>query len=329
MKNYSDLIAVKTFESFIYPFAICKRFRSVVGAFIAAVGVIGASAATDFCQQTSHDALEACQDTAEGDQSIAFGKCDNVSDPTGRSDCRKQAAADFKTATQTCHDQFDARQAACQRLGPAPYDPVIDPANFTREVNNPYFPLPPGRTLVYEGQTVDGFNHTDFIITRKTKVIQGVTCIEVHDVVYHDGVLAEDTLDWFAQDKQGNVWYFGENTGELVDGRFVTLDGTFTAGVHRDKAGIIMKAHPMVGDFYRQEFSLDNAEDFAAVIALNATVKVPAGTFKNCLKTEETTPLETDLLEDKYYATGVGNVLTVNVRNGDKIKLIKITTNSQ
>src|SRR3979411_911569 len=122
MKNYPYVIAVKTFESFIYPFAICKRFRSVVGAFIAAVGMIGASAATDFCQQTSHDAPQACMDTPEGDQSIAFGKCDNVSDPTGRSDCRKQAAADFKTATQTCHDQFDARQAACQRLCPATDD---------------------------------------------------------------------------------------------------------------------------------------------------------------------------------------------------------------
>jgi hypothetical protein len=105
------------------------------------------------------------------------------------------------------------------------------------------------------------------------------------------------------------------------------LDGTFTAGVNRDKAGIIMKAHPMVGDFYRQEFSLDNAEDFAEVISLNATLAVPAGTFNSCLKTEETTPLEITLLEDKYYATGIGNVLTVNVRNGDKIELVNITTN--
>jgi hypothetical protein len=162
-------------------------------------------------------------------------------------------------------------------------------------------------------------------------VIQGVTCVQVHDVVYLDGVLAEDTLDWFAQDKDGNVWYFGENTGELVDGRFVTLDGTFTAGVNRDKAGIIMKAHPMVGDFYRQEFSLDNAEDFADVITLNATVTAgkPSRTFTRCLQTQETTPLETDLLEQKYYATGIGNILTVNSRNGDQIKFVKITTNSE
>ena len=329
MKNYSYFISIKKLESLIHAFTAREGLRLGLGVLIASFGLISASAATDFCQQTSRDALEACQDTAEGDQSIALGKCDNVSDPAARADCRKQAAADFRAAMQTCQEQFNARQAACQRLGGAPYDPVINPADFISGVNNPYFPLPPGRTLVYEGQTSQGFEHDEFIITHKTKVIQGVTCIQVHDLVYLDGVLAEDTLDWFAQDNQGNVWYFGENTGELVDGRFVTLDGTFTAGVNRDKAGIIMKAHPMVGDFYRQEFSLDNAEDFADVIKLNAIVKVPVGTFKNCLQTQETTPLETSLLEQKFYAVGIGNILTVNSNNGDKTKLVQITTNSE
>ena len=84
----------------------------------------------------------------------------------------------------------------------------------------------------------------------------------------------------------------------------------------------------MVGDFYRQEVSIDNAEDFAEVVNLNTSVNVPAGSFHHCLKMEETTPSETSLLEDKYY-TGVGNVLTVDVNNGDKIKLVRITTNSE
>ena len=98
-------------------------------------------------------------------------------------------------------------------------------------------------------------------------------------------MLAEDTLDWYAQDKEGNVWYFGENTAEFEDGRPVTLAGTFTAGVNNDKPGIIMEANSVVGDFYRQEFSLGNAEDNALVVGLNATVTVPAGTFHHCLKT--------------------------------------------
>jgi hypothetical protein len=297
---------------------------------IAAVGLIsGLGAATDFCQRTSQDALEACQDGAESDNSLALGKCENFSDPTVQSDCRKQAAADFHDAMQTCSDQFDARQVACQKLGPAPYDPRIDPARFVKGVTNVYFPLNPGTTLIYEGQTSEGFNHTEFAITRKTKVIMGVTCIEVHDTVKLDGRLAEDTLDWFAQDVEGNVWYFGENTGELVDGRFVTLDGTFTAGANNDKPGIIMKAHPMIGDFYRQEFSLDNAEDFAEVNGLNEIVAVgkPRRIFTHCLKTTETTPLETNLLEYKFYAPGIGNVLTVDARTGEQIKYVRTTFN--
>lgn len=302
--------------------------RKVVALVLAGIGLVSfAEAATDFCQKTAQAALDACQNAAETDRSIALGKCDNFADPTARAQCRQQAATDFHDALQSCQDQLAVRQNACQKLGPAPYDPAIDPAHFVRYVTNPYFPLPPGRTLVYEGQTSEGFTHDEFIITHRTKVIQGVTCTEVHDVVYLDGVLAEDTLDWFAQDKQGNVWYFGENTGELSGGRFVTLAGTFTAGVNSDKAGIIMEAQPMVGDFYRQEFSLQNAEDYAEVVALNATVKVPFGTFHHCLKTEETTPLEPDLLEDKYYAVGIGNVLEVDVRTGEKIKLIKIKSN--
>jgi hypothetical protein len=196
-------------------------------------------------------------------------------------------------------------------------------------VTNPFFPLPPGQTFVYEAQTKDGFLHNDFIVTHKTKVIMGVTCTEVHDVVYLDGVLAEDTLDWYAQDRQGNVWYFGENTAEFEDGRPVTLAGTFTAGVNNDKPGIIMEANSVVGDFYRQEFSLANAEDNALVVSLNTTVTVPRGTFTHCLKTLETTPLEPDARENKYYASGVGNVLTVDLQTGERDKLVKIHPNNE
>lgn len=273
--------------------------------------------------------MVACAGNAEGDYFVALAKCDNLSDQAARTNCRNNAGAALNRARRTCGEQFDARQVVCQKLGPAPYVPGIDPNNFITEVNNPYFPLPPGRTLIYEGQTAEGFVHTEFVITRQTKMIQGIRCIQVHDLGYLDGELTEDTLDWFAQDKEGNVWYFGENTGELVNGRFVTLEGSFLAGVNRDKAGIVMKAHPMAGDFYRQEFSLNNAEDLAEVLGLGATVTVPAGTFKNCLRTQETTPLEPELLEQKYYATGIGNVLEVDLRTGDKVKLIKITTNSE
>jgi hypothetical protein len=225
---------------------------------------------------------------------------------------------------QSCADQNDVRLAACDRFGPAPYDPVIDPSNFVAQVDNPYFPLTPGTTFVYEGQTAEGFEHDEFAVTHRTRVILGVRCVEVHDTVRTDGQLTEETLDWFAQDRDGNVWYFGENTHELEDGLITTIDGTFKAGVNGDTPGIIMKAHPAIGDFYRQEFSLNNAEDFAETRSLTQTVHVPTGTYHNCLKSKETTPLETDLLEFKFYAPGVGNILTVDARTGDRVELVRI-----
>jgi hypothetical protein len=277
-----------------------------------------------FCRHTAQAALTSCRRAAESDYWVAWGKCNNLADPAARENCRNQAAADRNDAWQVCDEQNEARLAACQRLGEAPYDPVIDPSNFVHGVTNPYFPLTPGTTFIYEGQTAQGFEHDEFAVTHRTRVILGVRCVEVHDTVTTDGQLTEDTLDWFAQDTDGNVWYFGENTHELENGLITTIDGTFMAGVNGDKPGIIMKAHPAIGDFYRQEFSLNNAEDFAETVSLTASVTVPAGTFHNCLKSKETTPLETDLLEYKFYAPGVGNVLTVDARTGDRGELVQI-----
>jgi hypothetical protein len=284
----------------------------------------GEATPPDSCRQTAQDTLTSCRNAAQSDYSLALAKCDNLADPAARSQCQSQASADLNDAQQTCQEQNDVRLAACDRLGGAPYDPVIDPSNFVTQIDNPYFPLTPGTTFIYEGETAEGFEHDEFAVTHNTRVIQGVTCVEVHDTVTTDGELTEDTLDWFAQDRDGNVWYFGENTHELEDGLITTIDGTFMAGVNGDKPGIVMKAHPAIGDFYRQEFSLANAEDFAETVSLTESVTVPAGTFHNCLKSQETTPLETDLLEHKFYAAGVGNVLTVDATTGDREELVRI-----
>jgi hypothetical protein len=276
------------------------------------------------CQLTANTVLRSCRRAAQSDYWLALAKCDNLADPSDLERCQRQAPTDRNDARRTCEEQKDARLAACERLGGAPYDPVINPSNFVSRIDNPYFPLTPGTTFVYEGRTAQGFEHDEFAVTHNTKVILGVTCVEVHDSVALDGELAEDTLDWFAQDTEGNVWYFGENTHELEDGLITTIEGTFTAGVDGDKPGIIMKAHPAIGDFYRQEFSLANAEDFAETVSLTESVTVPAGSFHNCLKSKETTPLETDLLEYKFYAPSVGNVLTVDAVTGDREELVEI-----
>src|SRR5213080_3240121 len=278
----------------------------------------------DACARTSEEAKRSCLEAAHSNYVNALGKCTNVSDPSERQACQDQAQADLNDAQQTCQAGFVVRQSSCDKLGPAPYDPVIDPANFVARIDNPYFPLQPGTTFIYEGRMPEGLERDQFAVTHNTRVILGVTCVEVHDSVFTDGALTEDTLDWFAQDREGNVWYFGENTHELEDGLITTIDGTFMAGVNGDKPGIIMKAHPAIGDFYRQEFSLANAEDFAETLSLTESVTVPAGTFHNCLKSQETTPLETNLLEHKFYAPGIGNVLTVDATTGDRVELVRI-----
>src|SRR5256714_386267 len=292
----------------------------LLGLFSAAV----ANGQSNSCQATANDVLNACQNAAQSDYQLALANCENISDSAARSSCQQTAATDLKDAKQTCKEQYQVRSAACQIFGPARYDPAINPARFINVVNNQYFPLPPGRTYVYEGHTAAGLEHSEFAVTHRTRQILGVTCIEVHDSVKTDGVLTEDTLDWFAQDVDGNVWYFGENTHELEDGLITTIDGTFMGGVNGDKPGIIMKAHPAVGDFYRQEFSLNNAEDFAQTLSLNEVVTTRARTFNHCLKSEETTPLEPDLLEDKFYAPGGGNVVTGDVNTGAREDLVRI-----
>lgn len=283
-----------------------------------------AQSAKNFCKLTAQTALQSCQVAAQSDQLLALGKCDNVADPAQRKACRQQAPVDAKDALDQCRAQHAVRQGACPRLGGQPYDPVIDPANFVDKIDNPYFPLVPGTNFIYEGQSAGGLVHTEFFVTHNTKQILGVTTVEIHDTVTTNGELTEDTLDWIAQDKDGNVWYFGENTMELIGGRPTTLGGTFVAGENLARPGIIMEAHPAIGDFYRQEFDLGNAEDFAGVESLSNTVTVPAGTFTNCLKTRETTPLEPALHEAKWYAPGVGNILTVDLDTGEKSELIRI-----
>jgi len=277
------------------------------------------------CTQTAQAVLKACGLSAEEDFWNAIGNCANFSDLTDRQTCAEDMKTALGDATNECTVQFDARQAVCDRMGPAPYDPVIDPSNFVTVIDNPYFPLTPGTTFIYEGQRTQGFEHVEFFVTHNTKVILGVTCVEARDTVKVNGELTEDTLDWFAQDTDGNVWYFGENTHELVGGLITTIDGTFTGGVESAKPGIVMEAHPAIGDFYHQEFDLGNAEDFAEVVNLTESVTVPAGTYGQCLKTQETSPLEPDLLEYKFYAPGVGNVLTVDANTGEKSELVQIT----
>jgi hypothetical protein len=184
------------------------------------------------------------------------------------------------------------------------YSPVIHPANFVDKIDNTYFPLDPGTTFVYEG----GQERDEMAVTSDTKKVMGVECVVVDERGWEAGKLIEKTYDWFAQDEEGNVWYFGEDTKEYNNGKVTSTKGSWEAGVDGAKPGIIMEAHPKVGESYRQEYYKGEAEDMAKVQSLNESVKVLYGSFDHVLVTKEWTPLEPGYVEHKYYARGVGQV---------------------
>ncbi|HEU4564986.1 MAG TPA: hypothetical protein VFS05_10075 [Gemmatimonadaceae bacterium] len=196
--------------------------------------------------------------------------------------------------------------------------PLPPPSDFVAVVTNPYFPLIPGTTFTYSSVTDEGVETNTVEVTYDTKVILGITATVVHDRVYLDGVLTEDTFDWYAQDSQGNIWYLGEQSCEIENGACVSTEGSWQAGVDGAQAGILMWANPAAhkGKTYRQEFLAGEAEDMAKVLRLNASVTVPYGSFSGCLETMEWSPLEPGVREHKFYCPGVGTVLEVQPKGG-------------
>jgi hypothetical protein len=204
----------------------------------------------------------------------------------------------------------------------AAYAPVIDPADFSTTIDNPYFPLPPGTTYVFEG----GTERNEVAVTHDTKVIMGVTTVVVHDRVWDEGVLSEETYDWYAQDSAGNVWYFGEDTKKF-EGTSVNTEGSWLAGVDGAAPGVIMLADPQVGDIYREEYLAGHAEDVAKITKIGGSATVAAGTYADILLTENSTQLEPDVVEEKTYAPGVGFTFERYVKGGEgTIELIEIRT---
>lgn len=207
-----------------------------------------------------------------------------------------------------------------------PREPVLDPANFVSVIDNPYYPLPVGRVLVYRGVR-DGQTQTDRVtVTDQTKVIQGITATVVLDVARHRGEPLEKTIDWFAQDDQGNVWYLGEDTKAYLPNGQVDTSGSWEAGVNGAVAGIIMEADPQVPDSYRQEYLKGEAEDTAWIIGRGGSVTVPSGTLADTLTSLEHTVLEPTVVDEKVYAPGLGIVLEQALAGGQEVaKLVKVT----
>jgi hypothetical protein len=208
--------------------------------------------------------------------------------------------------------------------------PIFDPTRFVEVVDNPYFPLQPGTVFIYEGTSDGEAQRGEVTVTDQTKTILGVRCIVVRDTVTVEGELVEDTLDWYAQDRDGNVWYMGEDSKSYENGEVVSTEGSWEAGVDGAQAGIIMPAKPQVGVEYRQEYYAGEAEDMASVLSVGGSVTVPYGAFDNVLVTKEWSPLEPEVVEHKSYAPGVGLVLAESVSGEqERLELVEVRTVAQ
>jgi hypothetical protein len=211
------------------------------------------------------------------------------------------------------------------------YNPHIDPARFTDQVTNPYNALAPGNVRITQG-TKDGVPQTHTTtVAAQTKLIIGVRCRVVHDVVTSNGKLVEKADDWYAQDDKGNVWYFGEATADYEKGVVVSTKGSWEAGIDNAKPGIVMPANPKPGPAFYSEFRPGVAEDRAKVLSLHAHVKVPFGTYNDAAVLRDSNPLDPTLVSHKWYVKGVGLVKTTRVGSSHRefAKLVRLNGRSR
>ncbi|MGE5250332.1 MAG: hypothetical protein ACM3QS_08980 [Bacteroidota bacterium] len=193
------------------------------------------------------------------------------------------------------------------------------------QINNRYFPLVPGTTYVYEGTDEHKRSYEEFVVTARSKTVMGIETRVIRDTNWVNGKIVEQTLDWFAQDDAGNVWYFGEYSTQYKNGKVIGHEGSWKAGVNGARPGIVMQGNPQVGDTYKQERAPGIAEDTATVLSLNESLCVPLNCYSHVLKTKEFSPLEPDVIELKYYAPGIGLIKSMLAEGGEEVsELVKI-----
>ena len=211
---------------------------------------------------------------------------------------------------------------------PTGADPVsLDPADFSADITNPYWPMQPGTRWIYRG-VEEGEPPQDIVIVATTstkKLANGITARVVRDTARSKGQIVEDTLDWYAQDSDGNVWYMGEQTAEFETGKVASRAGSWEAGKDGAMPGIMIPARPEVGQKYRQEYKKGDAEDNGQVIATDNLVGVKAGQYKGALVTIDTSTIEPDVAEFNFYSPNVGPLLALDVSGGAaREELVKV-----
>jgi hypothetical protein len=197
----------------------------------------------------------------------------------------------------------------------------LDPADFTTRIDNPYYPLRPGDRRVYRETAPDGTRQriVDLVTHRTKRIADGVTARVVRSrVTTHTGKVVEFTREWFAQDLAGNVWYFGEDTTSYEGGK-ASKHGSFEAGRDGAEPGVQMPARPKPGMLFRLEGGYKSgAADHTEVLSVGKEqVEVPFGHFRRTVMMRDFSPLEPKVSELKFYAKGVGGVLSVDISGGD------------
>ncbi|HEU4427683.1 MAG TPA: hypothetical protein VFT98_02925 [Myxococcota bacterium] len=329
-----------------------SRWRSLGAAGVSALALtLGAPPAeanhgtSDVCSQSANLLYQACRLDVIEESFETRAVCVNLADAEQRAECLDEIEDAREEAAEECSVQREARSELCDAIGEAPYDPDMDPALFQDPRNpstpNPYFPLSVGSRWVFE----EGDERIEIEVLDKTKRISGVDCIVVNDRAIEDGIVVEDTDDWFGLRTDGTAEYCGELSRdyELFEGddpeelELVSIEGSFKAGVEGAKSGTIFLGSPVVGATYRQEWFAGEAEDVGTVLSTTyrygedetldqavpqalAELMCAAG---DCIVVADTSTLEPDAFEHKFYARGVGLFLEVKPEDGEFVALVE------
>lgn len=235
----------------------------------------------------------------------------------------------FDSIQQPIEEIIDNSDTINEEIIKENYSPEINPTNFVSKIDNQYFTLTPGITFLYISETEDGTERIEVTTLEDKRIVMGVETTIVWDRVWLDEKLIEDTKDWYAQDKDGNVWYFGENSKEYSKGLYVGNSGSWEAGIDGALPGIVMKADPEVGDVYRQEYYEGIAEDMGEIVDFSEPIRVSYGYYTDCIKIKDTNPLEPDVIEFKYYCSNVGGViLEEDIEDGETVELYDVGDDS-
>ena len=297
-----------------------------------------------YCTGTAVTVEQACRFEVADDFMKASAICINSAERDEREECSEEAVAARSEGLRACGQQLAARRSVCAEVGEGRYDPEFDEIDFETDFVNPtrknrWFPLRIGNQWELRGAG----EVVKLEVLNATKLIDDVRCIVLRDIVTKDGKLVEDTDDWFAVARDGNVWYCGEEVKdyETFEGdapprpQLVSRDGSFKAGSDGDKAGIIFQGNPRVGQVYREEFSIGNAEDLSRVLSTNYAYGrnpnldrlVPATLAQllctgDCVVLKAYTAREPGAFAYKYYAPGIGVFLDITPATGKVVQLV-------